>query len=158
MYINCRFWLSFFTVSSANKKNEIYFCNFAIPTSKNAITKKVSAHNEVVKMLEWLWPNQCDQIGRFSKVLGNKFYYKSSPNIWWLWHWGNFEQNRHLVKIAVATFWAILGYLSFQHLVTLIGTIDRAVASETSDLTFECWHWPFLEMFNLNSSFSWWVR
>ena len=30
------------------------------------------------------WHDQCDQIGRFFKVLGNKFYLKSSPNIRWL--------------------------------------------------------------------------
>ena len=28
--------------------------------------------------------DQCDQIGRFFKVFGNTFSYKSSPNIWWL--------------------------------------------------------------------------
>ena len=27
--------------------------------------------------------NQCDQIGRFLECIGNKFYYKSSPNVWW---------------------------------------------------------------------------
>ena len=25
---------------------------------------------------------QCDQIGRFLEFLGNKIYYKSSPNVW----------------------------------------------------------------------------
>ena len=28
--------------------------------------------------------SQCEMIGRFLEVLGNKFYYKSSPNDWWL--------------------------------------------------------------------------
>ena len=27
-------------------------------------------------------PIQCDQIGRFLEFLSNKFYYKSSPNVW----------------------------------------------------------------------------
>ena len=26
----------------------------------------------------------CDQIGRFLEFLGNKFRYKSNPNVWWL--------------------------------------------------------------------------
>ena len=33
---------------------------------------------------ELLGYNQCDQIGRFMKLLGDKSSYKSSPNIWGL--------------------------------------------------------------------------
>ena len=47
---------------------------------------------------------QCDQIRQFLKVLGDKFPYKSSPNIRWL-----------LCLLLVS-----LGYFLFQHLVTLI--------------------------------------
>ena len=31
-----------------------------------------------------LYCEQCDQIGQFLKVIGNKFHIKSCPNIWWL--------------------------------------------------------------------------
>ena len=34
---------------------------------------------------ELLGYNQCDQIGRFMKLLGDKSSYKSSPNIWEFW-------------------------------------------------------------------------
>ena len=44
----------------------------------------------------------CDQIGRFLKILGDKFSFKSSPDIWW--HFGPF-----IVKSAVAVFWATFG-------------------------------------------------
>ena len=59
---------------------------------------------------------QCDQIGRFSKVITNPISYKISPNIWYLLcYFGE----HFLVKTAVATFWSTFGNLSFQHLVTL---------------------------------------
>ena len=36
--------------------------------------------HRICKTCQGHW--QCDQIGRFLKVLGGKFYNKSSPNIW----------------------------------------------------------------------------
>ena len=61
---------------------------------------------------------QCDRIGRFLKVLGNKLSNKSGPNTW---------QFSGLLWKALFCQWLrfgycleILGYLLFQHLVTLI--------------------------------------
>ena len=45
---------------------------------------------------------QCDKIGRFLKILGGKFSFKSSPNVWW--HLGHFENINFEVKMAVVTF------------------------------------------------------
>ena len=60
-------------------------------------------------------PVQCDQIGRFLKVLGNKI----SNNFL-----GYFEKTHSYVKTALATFWATFGnklsYFLLQHLVTLL--------------------------------------
>ena len=47
---------------------------------------------------------QCDQIWRFMLVLGDKFSYKSSPNLVWpILNKINFG-----VKTAVFTFWQLL--------------------------------------------------
>ena len=49
---------------------------------------------------------QYNQIGRFLKVIGNKFYFKSSPDIWktvWAILKSIFSS-----KIAVATLWATI--------------------------------------------------
>ena len=64
--------------------------------------------------------HQYDQIRLFLKDLGDKFSFKRSPNIWQ--HLGQFKNETFSIKTAVAYFWAILinlGYLLFQHLVTL---------------------------------------
>ena len=47
---------------------------------------------------------QCDQIGRFFKVLGELFCYKSSQNVQWLL--GRFENITFKLKTKFATFWA----------------------------------------------------
>ena len=64
---------------------------------------------------------QCDQIGRFLKVFGNKFSLISSTNVWRLF--GLFEHRRFLSKNCcgyfLEYFWKNLGEFSFQHLVTL---------------------------------------
>ena len=50
---------------------------------------------------------QCDQIGRFLKVLGDKICNKSSPNYYQLF--GLFEKPHSYVKTAVATSWVTFG-------------------------------------------------
>ena len=81
---------------------------------------------------------QCDQIGRFLKVLGNKVPCKSSPNI---------EQHfRLLWKMALVmlhwcgyflgTFWWKLGYFLLQHLVTHACLFTLAFWLNTSQRIF----------------------
>ena len=64
---------------------------------------------------------QCDQNGWFSEFLGQKFHHKSSRNVWWLL--GYFCKTSLVSKNSYWYFldriWKILGYLWFQHLVTL---------------------------------------
>ena len=56
-------------------------------------------------------PNfQCDQIGLFSKVLGSKFTYKSSPNIGKVL--GHIRNQHFLVKTSLAAFWPL--FLKFR--------------------------------------------
>ena len=61
---------------------------------------------------------QCDQIGRFLKVLVNKFAYKSSPKI--LVTFGIFRNRSIYVKTALGynlgNFWKDLGNFLLQHL------------------------------------------
>ena len=64
---------------------------------------------------------QCDQMGRFSKVLVGKFSYKCSQNI----HWslGLFRKTPLWIKILwyyEGSFWKFLGYFLFRHLVNLL--------------------------------------
>ena len=64
---------------------------------------------------------QCDQIGRFFELLGNKISYKSSPKI--LVTFGLFKIMQLSCKMICATFWALLGKSGnflLHHLVTLI--------------------------------------
>ena len=56
---------------------------------------------------------QCDQIGRFFELFGNKFAYKCCPKIM-VNFWATSCKN------DLATFWTILGIILFHHLVTLI--------------------------------------
>ena len=63
---------------------------------------------------------QCDQIGRFSKVLGNKFACKSSPKHWWLF--GPFWKASLNVKTAVASIWATFGNIWCQILLQYLVT------------------------------------
>ena len=50
---------------------------------------------------------QCDQIGRFWKIIGNKISSKRSGNDWHLL--GYFEKPNSYEKTAFATFWATFG-------------------------------------------------
>ena len=64
--------------------------------------------------------DQCDQIGRFLIVLGDKFFWKVAQIS--LHFWGYFKNNHFLIKTVVATFWQLLkslGYFRFQDMVTL---------------------------------------
>ena len=68
------------------------------------------------------WPIvQCDQIGRFLNVLGDKYSFKSCPNVWRLL--GLFRK-RHFVntncfRYFLSNLRRIFGYFLDQHLVTL---------------------------------------
>ena len=61
--------------------------------------------------------DQCDQIGQFFKVLGNKVPCKSSPNIQ-LWKMELFTLN--WCGYFLCNFCRKLGYFLLQHLVTLV--------------------------------------
>ena len=54
--------------------------------------------------------DQCDQIGRFFKDLGNKFSFKSSQNIWCLC-WPILKMS--LLSMMWLRFWQLLGQLGF---------------------------------------------
>ena len=51
---------------------------------------------------------QCDQIGRFLKVLGNKFSFKSSPKVFCDF-WALLKNITFLVKSSMVNFWATFG-------------------------------------------------
>ena len=60
--------------------------------------------------------SKCFHIGQFLKCLGDKFSYKSNPNIWWLLCY--FARNNSLNQLQwlqLGNFWKI-GILLFQHL------------------------------------------
>ena len=64
---------------------------------------------------------QRDQIGRLLKVLDNKFYFKSSPNIWktvWAF-WKALHLKQKLLCLHFRQVLNKLGYFLFYHLVTL---------------------------------------
>ena len=61
---------------------------------------------------------QCDQIGRFLQVIGNKESHKSKPNILVTFWAISFKK-------CVATFWAILGKIR-QLFILSSGHTDRA--------------------------------
>ena len=67
--------------------------------------------------------NQCDQIGRFLKVLGAKFLTKVAQNIWPL-IWAIVKNGSFTLNCCGY----FLGYFLLQHLVTL-GTIQNITAS-----------------------------
>ena len=79
--------------------------------------------------LAWLtlWPvkmfysHQCDQIGQFLKVLGDRFSYKRGPNTWWLF--GLFRKTKlwreNCCGYFLGNFCMNLKYFLFQHLITL---------------------------------------
>ena len=48
-------------------------------------------------------PNQCEQIGRFLKILGKKLSYKSSPNIIFMF-WLLSIKYRFISELVLATF------------------------------------------------------
>ena len=68
-----------------------------------------------------LEPSQCDQIGRFLKVLGDDFSYKSSPNVCWLFEffWMHQFSCIYWFGYFLCKFRIILALFIFQHLVTL---------------------------------------
>ena len=59
---------------------------------KNLREKGVGATKLLILDLQ-----QCDQIRRFLELIDNKFYYKCSPNVWWLfgqlWKPSHFKSN-----------------------------------------------------------------
>ena len=65
------------------------------------------------------------QIGRFLEFLGNKFYYKSSPNVLWLFGqlWNPLLFKSNCWCYILGNFWKNLGYFLFQHLVTLLEVV-----------------------------------
>ena len=62
---------------------------------------------------------QCDQIGRFLEFLDHEFYYKSRPNVWWLFgqlrNPSLFKSN--WLRYILGNFLKNLGYFLFQNLV-----------------------------------------
>ena len=68
-----------------------------------------------------VWMDQCDQIGRFFKVHGDKKIHNSSPNDWQLL--GLFWITSLLCKYCwiffLANLWENFGYFLLRHLVTL---------------------------------------
>ena len=60
---------------------------------------------------------QCDQIGQFLKVLGDKFLTKLSQ-IFGDFFWDIWKHVTFNLKTAVSTFWESFIYFLFQHLVT----------------------------------------
>ena len=68
----------------------------------------------------FLLPLQCDQIGPFLKDRGDKFSYKSSPNIKLLL--GFLENCEYSGKNGCGEFLLKLGYFLIHHLVTLFRT------------------------------------
>ena len=71
--------------------------------------------------------DQCDQIGRFSKVLGDIVSIKSSPNAWWIFglKWKATLRLLNYCDYFLGIFWKILGYSLIQYLDTLTATDDR---------------------------------
>ena len=56
---------------------------------------------------------QCDQIEQFLKLLGGKFSYKSSPNIWWLLglFWNLCFFKKKLLLLLFGQLWEKFGLL-----------------------------------------------
>ena len=83
--------------------------------------------------------NQCDQIGRFSKVLGEIFCFKSSPNAQWLL--GSLDKrpfsDKNRFGNIFRNFWKYVGYFWFQHLVTLATILNKHQLVEVR-LTYLC--------------------
>ena len=78
--------------------------NKEIALPEEEVAKIHGTQFEVENRLIWV---QCDQIGRVLTVLGKKFSYKSSQNIWWLF-WAILNDIIFKAKPVVATtyFWA----------------------------------------------------
>ena len=77
---------------------------------------------------------QCDQIGRFLEFLDHEFYYKSRPNVWWLF--GQLQNpslfKSNWLRYILGNFWKNLGYFLFQHLV-----IDVIKNGNLSSIVFD---------------------
>ena len=95
-------------------KNNRYWTKFQIMLlyfrKQKYITELKVLFNESKWLVTWFQPSlwfqivACDQIGRFSKVLGEIFCFKSSPNVQWLW--AILKNVPFEVKTDLATFWA----------------------------------------------------
>ena len=57
--------------------------------------------------------HQCDQMGPFLEFLGNQFYFKSSPNVWWIFGqlWNHRFLKSNLVRLLLETTFKKLGLL-----------------------------------------------
>ena len=75
---------------------------------------------------------QSDQIGRFLKVLGDKFSYKRSPNVCWLvgLFWKHTFSLINWCSYFLGNFWKFLGYFIFQRLVTLGMRLKQIVCQQ----------------------------
>ena len=70
----------------------------------------------------WTSGIQCDQIGRFLKVLRHMVSVKSSPNAWWMFglKWKATLLMLNYCGYFLGNFWKTLGYFFIQHLITLV--------------------------------------
>ena len=59
-----------------------YFFSLMFCLSQTSIQWTENVQTILQKMMESCWGDQCDQIGLFFKLLGDKFSYNRSPNIW----------------------------------------------------------------------------
>ena len=90
--------------------------------SPNLVTLPITFHHISIYLTKAVIvgrpANQCDQIGRFFKVLGDKFAYKSIWNTWWLL--GFFKT----LQLGLKWLWLLFGQLieNFgQHFVSTSG-------------------------------------
>ena len=75
------------------------------------------SHDVCSTNIEWM---QCVQIGRYLKVLGDKFSYKSNPNVCWLF--GQFWIRSHSPKSWCGDFLASLGKFGLPFIIPFVHT------------------------------------
>ena len=79
----------------------------------------------MAKCLKIIWQSghpgqQSDQIGGFFKVLGDKYSFKTSPNLYWIFgYFENITFQVTLLRPLFCNFWKYMDYFLFQNLVTL---------------------------------------
>ena len=83
------------------------------------------------------WYLQCDQIVRILKLMSTYFLTKVAQIFGDFW--GYFGKHFLYVKTDVANFWSSLGYILFQHLVTLIGRCRKVVFVSLSIYLIRFW-------------------